>query len=99
MCALYCFYHFYPRKKAWIIFNPPIRKLRVKPVIGLYDIGNARSWQFMAPEIAISWQFMAAETAGYRRFMALSYILFIWYDSSVLSQAFSSSFLHIMVIR
>ena len=47
---------------------------------------NARSWQFMAPEIAISWQFMAPETAGCWRFMALSYFLFIFYDSSVLIQ-------------
>jgi hypothetical protein len=31
-----------------------------------------RSWQFMAPEIAISWQFIAPETAGNWRFMALS---------------------------
>ena len=51
---------------------------------------NARSWQFMAPEIAISWQFMAPETAGYWRFMALSYFFFIFYDSSVLSQLYSS---------
>ena len=51
---------------------------------------NARSWQSMAPEIAISWQFMAPETAGYWRFMALSYFLFIFYDSSVLSQLCSS---------
>jgi hypothetical protein len=47
---------------------------------------NGRSWQFMAPEIAISWQFMAPETAGYWRFIALSYFLFIFYDSSVLCQ-------------
>ena len=47
-------------------------------------------WQFMAPEIAISWQFMAPETAGYWRFMALSYFLFIFCDSSVLSQLCSS---------
>jgi hypothetical protein len=47
---------------------------------------NARSWQFMAPEIAISWQFMAPETASFWKFMALSYFLFIFYDSSFLSQ-------------
>jgi hypothetical protein len=47
---------------------------------------NVRKWQFMAPEIAISGQFTAPETAGYSRFMALSYFLFIFYDSSVLSQ-------------
>ena len=51
---------------------------------------NARYWPFMAPERAISWQFMAPETAGYGRFMALSYFLYIFYDSSVLSQIYSS---------
>jgi hypothetical protein len=51
---------------------------------------NARCWQFMAPEIAISWQLMAPETAGYWRFMALSSVLFIVYESSVLSQVCSS---------
>jgi hypothetical protein len=46
---------------------------------------NARSLQFMAQEVAISWQFMATETASSWRFMALSYFLFIFYGSSVLS--------------
>jgi hypothetical protein len=51
---------------------------------------NVRIRQFMAPEIAILWQFMAPETASYWRFMALSYFLFIVYDSSVLSQLCNS---------
>jgi hypothetical protein len=53
---------------------------------------NARSWQFIAPHIAISWQFMAPETASYCRFMALSYLLLIFHDSSVLSQVCSYEF-------
>jgi hypothetical protein len=51
---------------------------------------NDRSWQFMAPEIAIFGQFMAPETARCWRFMALSIFLFISYDSFVLSQLCSS---------
>jgi hypothetical protein len=51
---------------------------------------NARRWQFVAPEIAISWQFMAPETDSFWRFMALSYFIYIFYDSSVLSQICSS---------